>query len=49
MLAEMFMIRLEAVTHKVERPQQNPRHVPFDRASFDGFKSERVRRVRAAD
>jgi hypothetical protein len=47
MLAETFMIRLEAVTRIVERPQQRSAHVPFDRSTFGGFKSERVRRVRA--
>jgi hypothetical protein len=49
MLAEMFMIRLEAVTRIAERPQQRSVHVPFDVASFGGFKSERVRHVRAPD
>jgi hypothetical protein len=47
MLAETFMIRLEAVTRIVERPQQRSVHVPFDMGPFGGFKSERVRRVPA--
>jgi hypothetical protein len=49
MLAEMLMIRLEAVTRRVERPNQPSVHVPFDRGTFGGFKAERVRRVRAPD
>jgi hypothetical protein len=49
MLAEMFMIRLEAVTRIVERPKQRSVHVPFDIGTFGGFKSERVTRVRASN
>ena len=43
MLAEIFMIRLEmAAAHMTGEPKATDRHVPFDKATFGGFKAERV-------
>ena len=47
MLAEIFMIRLEAATRMTDRPKPRCLHVPFDKATFGGFKSERVRPAEA--
>lgn len=43
MLAEMFMLRLEAATHVTGEPKQTSRYVPFDKVTFGGFKAQRAK------
>jgi hypothetical protein len=42
MLAEMFMIWLEMAARTTE-PKPTDRCVPFDKATFTGFKAQRVK------
>jgi hypothetical protein len=43
MLAEMFIIRLEMAARMTGEPKPADRYVPFDKATFGGFKVQRVR------
>jgi len=47
MLAEIFMLRMEAAAQKIAKAAQSGTYTPFDKTSFGGFKRERVRRAPA--
>jgi hypothetical protein len=42
MLAEMFMLKVEAAARLADQPKQTSPHIAFDKATFAGFKSERI-------
>ena len=47
MLAEIFMLRMEAAAQKIAKAAQSGTYIPFDKTSFGAFKRDRVRRAPA--